>query len=131
MAGIVKWFKSLNLTEKIILIFLLALLGIDIWLSTTDHQTISQVVFNASPNHPIIPAIFGIFTGHFFLRFKRLIPKRLSNVLLIVVIVFLFYLMFTGYALMPDKIMTITRRTPIVVVAVFTAVGGCLWPQSK
>jgi hypothetical protein len=62
-----------SLTRWIGIGILAAVIGVDIWLATSDHQTISQYIRDVTYLHPLgmyVPIIFGVVYGHFF------IPQR-------------------------------------------------------
>src|SRR3990172_5387957 len=59
---------GINTTGWIIIGFVAGVVVIDVILSLTDKQTISQAVWNASKAYPAIPFAAGIVAGHLFFR---------------------------------------------------------------
>ena len=62
--------KTVNITRFIIAIVTLGLIGFDIFVAIepTKGDTISEVIGSLGSSLPIIPFIWGVLGGHFFLR---------------------------------------------------------------
>lgn len=69
---------KLTTTHKLLLVALIAGVGTDIWLDATDQETYSQFIKNFSTQDRLgflLPSIFGVLTGHFFIPRLESMPK--------------------------------------------------------
>lgn len=64
----------MTLTDHVWIGVIIFMLIYDIWAATvskTPNDTLSEVVWKASLNRPIIPFLAGVVCGHFFWQFTK------------------------------------------------------------
>lgn len=115
-------------TSIVMVVFVSLLIVWDIFVAVDGvaGDTISEIFLFVLSKHPIIPASWGVLSGHFFGKFKR----RLSAVQIIVVLasvaVFLLFIDFCNCFFVG-----VLRENPIFVFLFFVPFGAVVWAQMK